>query len=70
MKGNEKVSGYGFDRLLGTASGAVNDGVNANQGSRNGLRFTEVSLRNGKKRVKRVKIEIEVVMNGKTFNLH
>ncbi|WVZ21376.1 hypothetical protein V8G54_008698 [Vigna mungo] len=38
---------YGFDRLLGTASGAVNDGVNADQGSRNGLWFTEVSIDNG-----------------------
>lgn len=28
--------------------------MNADQGSRNGLWFTEVSLENGKKRVKRV----------------
>jgi len=61
LKGNEMKRrvegvGYGFDGLLGTASGAVNDGMYADQGSRNGFWFTEVSL-GKRKRVKRVKRE-------------
>ena len=34
------IVSYGFDGLLGTASGAVNDSVYADQGSRNGFWFT------------------------------
>ena len=37
---------YRFDGLLGTAGGTVNNSMYADQGCRNSLWFTEVSLGN------------------------
>lgn len=35
---------YGFDGLLGTTGGAVDNSMDANQGSRDGVWFSEVTL--------------------------